>query len=301
MNLAAIDLNLLLVLDALLQETHVTRAGRRVGLSQPATSSALNRLRHIFGDQLMERVGRRMQLTARAHQLRGPLREALDQLGRVVTVSEQFDPSTAEFSVRILASDQIAFILLPALRAKLRELAPRVELVFTWSDRANTFDLLIDDRIDFAIGVYGDAPHQCQRTLLFDDDIVVQARKGHPAFRGKLTLERFLKYPRVAISFEGRASSYLETALARAGAASRSEIVVAHLLNAPLLTWDSDLMTVVPIRMARRLSAMMELDWRPVPFAIDPLRIELLWRARAEIDPALTWFRGLLVEVASAL
>lgn len=270
-------------------------------LSQPATSSALNRLRHIFNDRLMERIGRRMQLTERGHQLQAPLREALEQLRVVVTASERFDPSTADLTVRIMCSDQLAFVLLPLLRAKLRALAPKIELVFTWADRADTFDLLTDEKIDFAIGVYGDAPHQCQRALLFEDAIVVQARRDHPAFRGKLTLRRFLQYPRVAISFEGRQSSYLETALSRAGVASRSEVVLAHLLNAPLLTWDSDLMTVVPIRMARRLSAMMALDWRPPPFAIDPLRIELLWRGHAMLAPALNWLRGLIVKVASAL
>ncbi|MCX7379841.1 MAG: LysR family transcriptional regulator, partial [Alphaproteobacteria bacterium] len=219
MNLAGIDLNLLLILDALLEERHVTRAGQRVGLSQPATSSALNRLRHVFNDPLMERIGRHMVLTERAHLLQGPLREAIARLRLVVTSAERVDPSTTEFSVRILASDQMAFIFLPALRETLRRIAPRVEVVFVWFERDRTFDLLLDGKIDFAIGVYGDAPYGCSRTPLFEDELVVMARKGHPIFTRKLTLNRFLSHPRVTVSFEGRQSSYIETALARAGAA----------------------------------------------------------------------------------
>lgn len=300
-NLSSLDLNLLVLLDALLEERSVTRASRRVGLSQPAASHALKRLRLLLDDPLLERDGRGLRLTDRGHHLRAPLRRALDGLRDALDDPAPFDPAAARTAIRVFASDHIAFVLLPALTDRLQAVAPGIDLIVRWTDPVRVAELLETHDVDLAIGRYHVTPGRIRRVRLYEESLVVQARRGHPLFEGELTTARFAQQPRIATSFDGRLFGDQERALAHAGIDLRSRVVLPHLVAAPLLALDSDLVTIAPQRMAQRLARAAALDWRPLPFPCPPVPIEMMWHEATAADPALSWFRDLLVDVGAAL
>lgn len=301
MNLSSLDLNLIVVLDALLEEQNVTRAGARIGLSQPAVSNALGRLRHLLDDPLLERDGRHMRLTRRAHLLKAPLRRILDDLRQTLEEPKPFNPATARFDVRIFASDYTTYILLRELRPRLAERAPGAQLEFTWRERARVSELLEDGEIDFAIGAYDNMPGTIRRAHLYEDRNVVLAHEDHPVFDGELTVERLTSYPRIGVSFDGRNFGRIERALARAGGEVHCEVVLPHALVGPLTVCDTDLLLLTSERMAEQLSRFLPIRWKPAPFALDSVRIELLWHEHSIQDPAKAWFREELTALANAL
>lgn len=297
MNLSGLDLNLLVLLEALFEEKSVTRAGIRVGLSQPAASHGLRRLRHLLGDPLLEKDGRRLRLSPRAHQLNGPLKAVLDQLRGVLEAPPLFEPAVSPLKVRLFASDHIAFVLLPLLSERMTREAPLAEITVHWTRGDEALHLLEDGRVDAAIGRYTNTTDAICRTRLYDEVLVVQARKGHPIFDRPLTAAEFVRYPRIATSFDGRLFGDQEQAIARAGMAVRSRIVLPHLVAAPMLTLENDMITITPRRLAERLSRLTTLEWRPLPFEAAPVPIEMVWHERTTADPALSWFRELAVSV----
>lgn len=301
MKLSGLDLNLLVLLEALLEEKNVTRAGARVGLSQPAASHALKRLRHLLDDPLLEKDGRRLRLSKRAHELRAPLTHTLDDLRRMLEAPPPFDAASSHFNVRLFASDHIVFVLLPSLTRRLAVEAPHAEITIHWTRGDEALELIDDGRVDLAVGRYHNAPGSICRTNLYDEVLVVQARKGHPIFDGALTAEAFASYPRIATSFDGRTFGDQEQAIARAGLSVRSRVVLPHLVAAPMLTLDSDFVTIGPKRMAERLSRLVDLDWRPLPFDVASVPIEMIWHEKTGADPALAWFRGLVASVGAAI
>lgn len=300
-NLAGIDLNLLVVLEALLQEANVTRAGERVGLSQPAVSNTLQRLRYLFDDQLLERDGRHMRLTARAHSLKAPLADVLDDLRQLLLIPSTFDPLTANVDLRIFASDYATAVLLPELRRCLTESAPNIRVDFTSADRAKVGELLQHGQIDFAIGMFENMGEIVRRTTLFEDRIVLVARRGHPVLDGDLTLDRMTQYPRLGVSFNGRAYSPTERAIVRAGGKVRCEVLIQDALIGPATLPDTDLVMLTSERLTNSLSRWLPIAWREPPFLVDTVRVELLWLEYAEQNPAIVWFRDLLLSVAATL
>src|SRR3954468_17354763 len=179
MNLKSLDLNLLVALDALLLEANVSRAAMRIGLSQPETSHALQRLRDLIGDPLLVRNGARMELTPRALALRGPLAQALDQV-RSLFVSDDFDAARSERHFRLMMPDLAVELLMPPLMEKITRLAPNVRIdVVPWrgpaiftTDFARTIDLVIS---------IGDAFRGFHRQRLYTDSDALAIRRGHPA------------------------------------------------------------------------------------------------------------------------
>ena len=300
-NLSGIDLNLLVVLEALLEERNVTRAGERVGLSQPAVSNTLSRLRHLLGDPLLERDGRQMQLTVRAHELRPALRTILDNLRRLLADPEPFEPNTSRFNARIFASDYTATVLLPELHKSLVIDAPNARLDISWSERANVPDLLRSSELDMAIGQFDNLPSWIRRAPLFDDRIVVVARRGHPVLDGELTLERLTGFPRLGVSFHGRDYGPTERAIARAGGVVDCEIITPHAVTGLLLVCETDLIVLTSERIVTRFGEWLPLGWRPLPLVVDPVRIEVVWTELGERDPAIAWFRRHLLGVAGRL
>jgi DNA-binding transcriptional LysR family regulator len=301
LKLSNLDLNLMVVLDALLDEQNVTRAGNRVGLSQPAVSNALGRLRYILNDPILERDGRFMRLTERAHALKAPLRNLLDELARLLAEPSKFNPATTELQLRIFASDHMTYILLPELRRRLIELAPSAQLDIVWNDPSRVVELLEHGNVDVAIGRYDNTPSDIRREPLYIDDYVVLAHREHPVLKGDLDLERLLSYPRMAVSFEGRRYGYVERVIAQAGGKIDAEVVVSHLLAAPVLAAETDLLTITGGRLATRLQKHLPLASRPAPINSVGIPIEMIWHQHTDNDPALTWFRELLIEVCQVI
>lgn len=306
--LAGLDLNLLLVLDALLTERHVTRAGRRVGLTQPATSRALARLREHFKDPLLIRDGNALLPTTRAEQLADQLALALAGLAEALSDPTPFDPKTARLTLSIAAADYAQFVALPPLIAHLQQVAPGVDLVVKDLGATPVAEALAEGRIDLALAprpgsarlprrgaeVFDEGAHLFRRHL-FDERFVCLVRRDHPRVKKRLTLETFVALPHAFIAPRGTPGGIVDDALAALGRERRVAVMLQSFLVAPWLIAQSDLVITLAERLAKALSTTLPLQVYPPPLPLPPFAIEVIWHERRHRDPAHRWLRGELV------
>ncbi len=301
-NLAGVDLNLLVALDALLAERHVTRAARRLGLSQPATSHALARLRALLGDPLLVRgAGGALVATARAEALVPRLRQALDAVRAALQGDPPFDPATARASFRISTGDYAELVLLPALMRRIAREAPGVDLwVVTSADEAaalasGSIDCLLAPR---RAGTTP-GPGTYQRPL-FTETFTCLVRRGHPAAAQRLTLARYAALDHLLIAPRGTPGSFVDDALAERGKQRRVALAVPHFLVAPHVVATTDLILTVASRVAAAVAGPLDLVTVPPPVELPGFAMALYWHERRHHDPAQRWLRGLIAEVAAA-
>jgi DNA-binding transcriptional LysR family regulator len=300
MNLASIDLNLLKVLQALLEEESVGRAARRIGLSQPATSHALQRLRKLLNDELMVRIGSRMQLTARAESLRHPVQDLLEGV-RGLLVQRAFEPSVSCRSFRLFIADNAVDLLLPALLAKLSKLAPgvRIELE-SWSERERDPAELARN-IDAAVACVPAAFPTFYSQRLFTDRDMCVCRRQHSRAAHLKDETTFFETGHVAVRVRGSAEDPIDTWLRAEGRKRKIAVTVPHYLQALHTVARSDLVAVIPERLIRAYAAPLRLKSCPPP--LDPGTFDefLLHPARTHEDPGCIWFRRILKEIGDSL
>jgi DNA-binding transcriptional LysR family regulator len=301
MDLAGIDLNLLVVFDALMAERHVTRAGERIGLSQPAVSAALNRLRHLLKDDLFIRRADRMQPTRKAQELAVPLRQALMQI-QAALEPQTFDPATAKCTFKLATNDFAASILLPSLGAKLSLEAPSIDLRLIYADDALGIKLLDEDRIDLAIAPFESPQPQFERQhLLEPGGFLCVMRKGHPLTGKPLTLESFAAAPQLLISRTGDATGFVDEILAELGLKRRVAFTVPSFLLAPIVLAQTDYIAVLPRQLVEMFQQMTDLVAYEPPFPQRKFPLGMLWHQRLSKDPGHLWLRNTLREVAAAI
>jgi DNA-binding transcriptional LysR family regulator len=303
--LAALDLNLLVVLDALLTERRVGAAGRRVGLSQPATSHALARLRDLLGDPLLLRSGRQMLLTPRAVAVAPAVRRLLNGALTLFDERAGFDPADSTRTFTIAAADYVERLLLVPLIAALREEAPRAGFVLRPAvaseiPRAETGD------VDLGVtSLSGEAPG-LRRRRLWTDPYVVALRRAHPLLqsaqgrRTRLTPAQHAALPHVRVSPEGQGTSQLDDALERSGLRRTIVYRTPSFASALAVVAASDLVATVPARALTAFGEGRDLVALPVTF-IAPLAIDLLRHERYAEDPALDWLAAHVLRAAAAL
>lgn len=294
-NLGAVDLNLLTVLEALLAERSVTRAATRVGLSQPATSHALGRLRAMFDDPLLERAGVVMKPTARAEKLAPQVATALAAVRAVLGPPPRFDPKKAEGVLRLASSDFLQVMILPALIERLASDAPGIDVVIHPTAHLVTSGLVAGD-FDFAL-----APVRGTSSLrsepLFSDHFVSVVRKGHPLLRGRMTVERFAAADHAFTAPAGTRGGAVDNALAERGAQRRVMLQAAQFLVTPFIVASSDLVLTLPKRVAALFQRRLPLVAFEPPLALEPFTISLIWHSRSERDPLQSYLRRTLIEV----
>jgi DNA-binding transcriptional LysR family regulator len=290
-NLAGLDLNLLVALDAMLLERNVTRAADRVGLSQPAMSHALSRLRGWFDDPLLVRSAAGMVPTTRARDLEGPLRRALEQMRDVVRSPTAFDPSTAERTFVLVTTDYGETLVLPDLLARLRNQAPGVNLLAS-PELADWAARLEDGSCDVFVGPLGPrTPAGIRSVQLFRERFVCLLRKDHPIGRRKLTLERFTSLQHVLVAPRGKAGSAVDDALAAKGLRRRVAAMVPHFLVAPLIVAQTDLVLTLPERTARKFAELLSLRLVAPPVELTGFAVHQAWHERVHRDPFHRWMR----------
>jgi DNA-binding transcriptional LysR family regulator len=299
-NLAGIDLNLVKVLHALLEERGVTAAGRRVGLSQPATSNALRRLRDLLGDELLVRGAAGLELTAYARELQAPVREAVEALGRAFRPPARFEPGTARLTCRLAASDLSALAVLPTLRRILALEAPGIDLIVRAGEWAQMLAWLDEDAVDLAIGVFRDPPPQLDGEDLFTERYVLVLRAGHPLLEGELTAARLAAHPAVLVSPRGEAHGIGDEAMARLGLERRVAVTVAHFLLAAFLVRDGELTLFFPERLARLVAPPLGLVVLPPPLDLPSFTSRMLWSRRHDRDPPSLWLRDAVRRAVAA-
>ncbi|WP_044874262.1 LysR family transcriptional regulator [Pseudomonas sp. LFM046] len=300
LNLRRIDLNLLLVFDALMQEQNLSRAATRLHMSQPAVSNALARLRSQLGEPLFKRTARGMLPTAHAQVLYGPVRQALKLLQLGLGAQEVFDPE-AEHCFRLSMNDYAQAMLLPALLEQLRREAPRVALEVQDDEAQSLMTRLATGELDLAIDyLYFDNPDLCYQPLM-EEELVVIGRAEHPAFAGGLTLEGYLGSQHVLILPRAGRGSPLEIVLGSAKIKRQAGLQVPHYLTIPPIVARSDLLGTVPRRLAKHFAALYALEVAPLPVATPPVQVSLIWHRQQELAPGLRWLREQLAQLGATL
>lgn len=298
MDLRRTDLGLLLALDALLAEQSVTRAAERLGISQPALSAQLARLRDLFGDPLLVQAGTRMTPTPRAAELHAPLHQLLDELQALVRGAQAFDPATSDRVFRIAATDNLHRVCTGALAGAVATAAPGIRLALLAFDARAGWDQLDRGEADLLIASARMTPAEAIGQRLYRDEFVFVQRKGHPRGTGPVDLDQFCALDHVLVSPDGGGfAGATDEALAAIGRRRRVVISLpSFLLVAPLIT-ANDFVAVMPRRLARLQQA--ELDLFPTPVPIPGYDIHAAWHPRHQRDPAHAWLRRRLAEVAA--
>lgn len=300
MNLASLDLNLLVALDALLLEANVGRAAMRLGLSQPAASHALRRLREVLDDPLLVRVGVRMELTPRAQGLRVPLTEALNQV-RGLFAAALFDPARSERHFKLMMPDIVVELILPPLIAKTSALAPGVSLeVVPWRG-PDVMTAEFARTIDLIIACIGDAFKGFHRQRLYNDSDAIAVRRGHPAGTRLKRPDVFLEARHVAVVGRGQREDMIDEWLRGKGIERRIALVVPSYIEALHVVARTDLAAFVPRRLIGALAGPLSLVTVPPP--IDPGIDEqfMFHPTRAQVDPSSVWLRNLVLEIGCGL
>jgi DNA-binding transcriptional LysR family regulator len=296
-NIAAINLNLLPVLDALLAERSVSRAGQRLGLSQPAVSNALAQLRAVLGDPLLVRGPRGMIPTERALALAGPLRAALSALANGLEPQRAFDPATAERAFTILTNDFVALALLPRLLARLEREAPGVRLqIRAWQENRVAADLERGEA-DLMIGFRRELPASHREERLFEDRFVVAVRKGHPAVRARLTLPTYVRLRHVIVSHVPEGRGVVDDALAARGLRRTVALRVSHFLLVPAIVAATDYVAAVSELVVRPFAEAWPLRLFKLPLAVPLAWVRTIWHERTDGSAAHAWLRGVIADV----
>ncbi len=300
-NLRGLDLNLLRVLDALLRERHLTRAAKGLGLSQPAASHALARLREHMGDPLFVRSSAGLEPTPRAAALAPKLRGAMLALSECVTGMPVFDPRTARTTFTLSTADYGSFVLVPPLLEHLSRQAPGVN-VWVRSVREDTFAELARGDADVHAGPIsqGAMAPGIHMEPLFEEEFVCVVRKDHPRVRGSLDLDTYADLPHVFVAPRGTPGGIVDQVLAKHRRKRRVAIAVPQFLLAPFLVAKSDMVLTIGRRVAEDFAAMLPLRVLPPPITIPPFVTQLVWHERTQGDPAHQWFRAQIMDTVPA-
>jgi len=301
-SLANIDLNLLKVLDVLLEEKNVTRAAQRLGRSQPATSNALSRLRHMIGDPLLVRSKNGMMLTNRAESLRQPLRDIIASIENTFVEIDNFDPASASGLFTIGGPDLMTLAIVPRLFERLHKSAPGMDLHIVNEGRQKVMESLHQGIIDLAIDPWPEESPWIKRQYLIDGEYYCLFRADHPiADQGdKLGMTDFLNYSHVLVDPSGVRFGLFDEMLAGRGLERRVALSVANVTMVPLLLLRSDLIAVFPRLICSVLTEDINgLAASPVPLPLKRIQAHMNWLVRNDLDPKHRWLRKEISQICA--
>jgi DNA-binding transcriptional LysR family regulator len=291
MNWNSFDLNLLVVFDAIMHAKTLTRAGQRLGMSQPAVSHALARLRHILKDDLFVRTPEGMLPTPRAERMAGPVRAALQEL-QVTVGSDEFDPLQASRSFTIAANNYGSRAVIPGLIRRVAKLAPSVVLDVRPSGTLHVLDQLDSSGVELALSTLTDGGDRFKCVGLMEDEYVAIVASDHPvAAEADLSIERFAALRHITVTSSGDDTHFIDDALAEHGF-TRLVSARVPLHSLILMLIGSEAVAVVPRRVAADLVVICPLAMRPLPFPSPRVGLSMIWHRRLDNDPAHRWLRG---------
>lgn len=296
-NVTDLDLNLLRTFDAVLRDGSVTAAAERLGLSQPAMSNALSRLRRLLGDPLFMRTAGGMRPTPFAQQLAAPVRQALDLIHTTLLRQPGFDPRTSQRSFRLQLSDVGEIVFLPPLLERLQRDAPGVRIETQHLPQDQVSDALASGEIDLAVGFLPELFAGVVQKRLFRDRYVCLVRADHPRISSRLTLAQFLAATHVLVSSRGSAHEIVEQTLRNKGLQRRIALRVPHFTVVPMILARTDHMVIVPEGLVGAISPFGRFKSLKPPVDIPALDVKVHWHERFDQDPGMTWLRGLIVDL----
>ena len=298
MKLKETDLNLFIAFDVIYTEKNLTKAGQVLGITQPAVSNALSRLRELFGDDLFIRTSKGMIPTPVANQIIKDVRSALSLIQNTISETEKFDPSIAEMTFKISIGDSSEYRLLPLLIKELAEIAPKIKVETYLTPRKDAPRELASGTIDFSIDppVHSD-PH-LRHEKIYEEDYVMIVRKDHPILSLKeITIEDYLKLSHIHISNRKTGLGHVDMALYRLGLSRDISLRAQHFLVAPYIVEQSDL----AITTTKGFAVDRDLAWRELPFEIEPLILHLYWHEAKDSDPSTKWMKDLMLKTYGKL
>ena len=298
MNLSKVDLNLFIVFDAIYTEANLTRAGQIVGITQPAVSNALARLRDTFKDPLFVRTAQGMVPTPMAQNIINPVRNALALLRVSVQESRIFNPAQASKIFRISMTDLTEAVILPPLFQRLRRLAPAVVIESFLCKRRETTKELAAGHLDFAVDAPLNSDPQVRHVKLLADRYVCAMRPGHPLAQRELSLDDYMAQTHIHISSRRNGLGHVDLALGRIGLQRKIALRSQHYMMASQVLQQSDMLMTVPERFARR----HELRYVNLPVAEVPqVETHLYWHESTDQDPANRWMREQIVDLCQQI
>jgi DNA-binding transcriptional LysR family regulator len=307
MDIRKVDLNLLLAFDALMQDGNLTRAGFRLGLSQPSMSHALARLRKLSGDPLFVRVPTGMEPTPFAQQIAGAVRDGLALLHGALDGAAHFNPATYNRTFQILMSDIGELVYLPRLITKLKAVAPHVDLRVLQLPRESYHDAFLSGEADLAIGFLPALKAGFYQQRLFEDSYICIARKDHPRVRATLSLEQFSQESHILIepagsrystvSLQSSTTTFIERYLADQGLSRRIALRVPHFMVVPEIVQQTDLLATVPGSVMTHIRPMPKVKLLQLPIKTPSFEIRQFWHQRNHHDVANRWLRRIIAEL----
>jgi DNA-binding transcriptional LysR family regulator len=300
MNLRSIDLNLLLVFDAVFQEKNITKAGSKIGLTQSSVSNALARLRGHLGDELFVRAAEGMRPTPRALELAEPIRATLFSLQNILD-PKRFNPATESRVFRIAAVDYFSVIVAPSLANYLTQNAPGIDVRII-SSANGASELLDNGEADFAVVPFENLADRFGSEVLISDTWVCMARKDH-AFAGKVpSVKQFADAQHLVLSLNGDAHNFIDDELAKIGHSRRVAMTVNTSAVIPAIVEESDLIVTAPRKIIQRYAnANSFLFECPVPVPNKSIHLDLAWHKRLSVHSSQKWFKETLLNIASNL
>jgi DNA-binding transcriptional LysR family regulator len=299
MNNARLDLNLLLVIEAIMLERNVTRAAAGLSMSQPAVSNALRRARKLTRDQLFLKVADGVQPTARMLAIWPELHRSLAVI-RTSIAPQHFDPRSDPTGFRIAVTDSLAAEAVCGITLRLRDASPYARIAFSFHTNASSLDGIERGTLDCAVGMFPALPRGIHVRGLRTDQYVCVMRRGHALAR-EMTLDRFAAASHVLVTPSGMDLGAIDGRLSLQGLSRPITAVVNHFSHALRIVAESDLLTCVPSGFidghGRKLVEEHELAVRPLPFETEKLIYKLVWHERLHTHPAHEWFRSLVTEV----
>src|SRR5207248_5565040 len=299
MDIRGVDLNLLKAFDALIGERTVTRAAGRIGLSQPAMSHALSRLRSLFADDLFVRTQSGMEPTAHAREIAPLVAAAIEHIEAALNLGVGFDPAKSAGIFTAGMAEYAEVALVGRLARAFAEQAGNATLRLTTATGHEAIEQLERGEIDVAVAHLQQVPTHVESMLLLRDPFVVIVRRGHPLTAEPPSIEAYAAHPHTLVSPRGDTSGAIDRILVDFGLRRHIALLVATYLALPAALAASDLVATVPQRTARQLAAMAELEIMPLPIDLS-VTVSMAWHRRAASEPAQSWFRSLLLAAAES-
>ena len=300
LNLRSVDLNLLPVFVAVVEEGQLSRAAARLGMSQPAVSAALQRLRLTVGDVLFTRTRAGLSPTPRAQALYKQVIAGLGMLSEALDPGRQFDPASSDRTFRIIAVDYFESLMLGPLVAEMRQQSEQISVQVV--SQADGWERqLISAEADFALDSELAEDDRLNAEVVSEETLAVVVRRDHPTIQGSISLEEFLQAEHVVLPLRDRRVLPLDQILGRPGWRRKIGAQVVQYGNLLSVAGASDLIATVPLRLAQRMAETYQLQVLPFPVPVKSVPIYLIWPVALENDQAHRWFRGLLKTFFSGL
>ncbi|MGO1767844.1 MAG: LysR family transcriptional regulator [Advenella sp.] len=301
MNLRSLDLNLLLVFDAIYTDRSISKAARRLHLSQPTVSNALSRLRERLDDPLFERTAQGMIPTPRAKILSDPIRQALVILERGLRGNDDFDFASAERHFVIVVEGYGEAVVLPRFIDWLDKVAPRICFQIRPRSSMDLETELREGTVDLSLNYFPIDSPGVRNTCVLTESLISLTREDHPLVTGKVNLDMFLALRHVVLAHDTKSRPMIDLALAKRGYSRKVAVLVPHFLSMPLMIQSSDMIATLPARMGQLYSDNFRLRMHPVPLRIPQFPIYLSWHQNADDDAGHRWIRQRLADFCQRL